>query len=363
VKAADRLVGGPDAVLVVDDTALVKQGRRSVGVQRQYCGQLGKRANCQSWSRSPWPGPRCRSASACGSSCPRTGAPTPGGARRGRARGGRLPAEVAVALDEIDRVLASAPGSAACWPTRVRQGRRVPRRLAGRRLAYAVGIRRSSRSTGRRDARVPGAQADRPPAQAPGALGRERGAAELLEARPGAFRSISWRAGTKGPLKGRVRRPAGAGCRRPGRAEGGTCRARRRGSSASIAPPASASTTSRTCRRRHARGPGRPDQGALGVRADAPAAQGRAGAGPLRGAGLARACTTTRSCASSPSPSCSTSGSGGKAPAPRPSPGRRPGRACPPCAGDPGRAHPRPAALPALPAALRPSPPALNVAG
>ena len=48
VQAADRLVGGPDAVLVVDDTALVKRGRHSVGVKRQCRGQLGERADCQS---------------------------------------------------------------------------------------------------------------------------------------------------------------------------------------------------------------------------------------------------------------------------------------------------------------------------
>ena len=47
VKQVGETIGRPNGVLVFDPSGVRKQGKKSVGTARQYCGRIGKVDNCQ----------------------------------------------------------------------------------------------------------------------------------------------------------------------------------------------------------------------------------------------------------------------------------------------------------------------------
>src|SRR5271168_4123948 len=142
---ADHLVGGSDAVLVIDDTAVPKKGKHSVGVAAQYASALGKTANCQTlvsltlargevpvmlglrlFLPDSWTGDRMR--------LKRAGVPV-------EYRTARTKPEIALA--EIDRAIAAGVGFG-CVLADAGYGLSAPFRqgLTARNLAWAVGIPR-----------------------------------------------------------------------------------------------------------------------------------------------------------------------------------------------------------------------------
>lgn len=201
---ANRLVGGGTAVLVIDDTALPKQGTASVGVARQYCGALGKRANCQvlvsttlaqgevpvpiglrlflpdEWTNDP-------------ERCSRAGVPQAAVLAQSKPE---------IALAEIDRLLAAGV-CFGCALTDAGYGMSAEfrRGLSQRKLNWAVGIPRTQKvyTTAVR-LTWPRAKVGRR-RKAPVPSEQPHAASDVLAACK--WRRITWRQGTKGALTAR----------------------------------------------------------------------------------------------------------------------------------------------------------------
>ena len=108
-----------------------------------------------------------------------------------------------IALDEIDRVLV-AGARFGCVLADAEYGKAALFRhgLGERRLSFAVGILPTQKVypagvTLSHPERKPTGRRRKHPVPSAASVG----AAELIEGRPEAFRTISWRTGTKGPLK------------------------------------------------------------------------------------------------------------------------------------------------------------------
>jgi SRSO17 transposase len=199
-ERADRLVGGPEAVLVIDDTALPKKGTLSVGVERQYCGQLGKRANCQALVSLTLAGREVPVPVGLRLFLPEKWAADPGRCAAAGVPEGEVVARSKgeIALAELDRLIAAdvrfgltladaGYGASAAF----RHG------LDERGLAWAVGIPCNQKVYGADVQLVPpGGRKRRPvPNQEP------REAEAVLAELP--WRRVTWRYGTKGPLAAR----------------------------------------------------------------------------------------------------------------------------------------------------------------
>ena len=201
---ADKLVGGADAVLVVDDTALPKKGTASVGVASQYCGALGKQANCQSLvsltlARHEVPvtvGLRLflpASWTADAERCAGAGVPHEAVAARSKPE---------IALTEIDRVRAAGLRFG-CVLADAGYGISAAFRqaLSARDLTWAVGIPRTQKLYDLGVGLLWPRAAEGRPRKHPVPSEPARSAADVLAGR--SWRRIVWRQGTKGALTAR----------------------------------------------------------------------------------------------------------------------------------------------------------------
>ncbi|MHB1223326.1 MAG: IS701 family transposase [Gemmatimonadaceae bacterium] len=219
-KARD-MVGAPHAVLIIDDTQLLKKGHHSVGVALQYCGMLGTEANCQALVSLTHARGEVPVALALRLYLPESWA-----SDDQRRREAKVPESMTfrtkaqIALAELDRLIAAGvrPGvDFGLVLADAGYGRAAEFRseLTKRGLTWAVGIN-TNQAVYPVDVGV--RSLDEVTALSVGKPGRPRKypvpsvqsmAAEKMidtlveELGPGAFQSVTWRSGTKGPLRGK----------------------------------------------------------------------------------------------------------------------------------------------------------------
>ena len=198
---ANRIVGGDDAWLIVDDTALPKKGEHSVGVAPQYASALGKTANCQSLVSLTLASREVPVTVGLRLFLPEEWTSDPERMARARVPEDRRTAltKPEIAIEEIDRIIASG-AHFGCVLADSGYGSSVSFRqaLSERGLKWAVGLSRRQNvypadvalifpvaKAGRpRQYSIP----DQPPISAEAALAGET------------WRRINWRRGTKGRL-------------------------------------------------------------------------------------------------------------------------------------------------------------------
>ena len=201
---ADRLVGGADAVLVIDDTALPKKGAHSVGVAPQYASALGKNANCQTLVSLTLARGEVPVTASLRLFLPESWTTDPGRMKRAY-----IPldhqafrSKTVIALDEVDR-LRAAGVRFGCVLADAGYGMSAPFRqaLSERGLLWAVGIPRHQKLYPADVALVfPTAGRGRPRLRH---IPDSASASAQSVLAGAAWRSVTWRRGTKGRLSAR----------------------------------------------------------------------------------------------------------------------------------------------------------------
>ena len=199
----------PAGVFVLDDTIFPKAGTHSVGVQRQYCGALGKKANCQAAVSLHYVGAKGHMPLGLRLFLPDVWlenlarldkAGVPAGERRALTKG-----EIALELLDLVRAENVLPGQVVVGDSGYGVSGPLREGLAQRGLRYLLGVTGEMVVfTQQPRWQAPGPSGGGRPRQRP-RLVKDSATAQSLRAVAAStsLRKVTWREGTKGPMAGR----------------------------------------------------------------------------------------------------------------------------------------------------------------